>query len=409
MHQLARQRHGQAVHHGVHILAPGQRPAGLGELGLTPGLGLALQGLDQRHAAPLVQPLRKALYAGADDGFGMRHRGLAAFAIGLHLAGEVVHGVEVDVLQAGHLGLDVARHGQVQHQHRAALAGLERALHGAQADQRQAAGGAADDDVELAQHLAQFGQRQLRGPQTLGQQAAALGTAVGHAHLQRLLRGEMGGDKVDHLACADEQHAPVGQVVEQLLGQAHGRGREADGVAADLGAAAHLLGHRKAALEHLVQRGAQRAGAVGLAHGGLHLAEDLRLAEHHGVQPRGDAEGMARSVRPGTQIAVVAQLGRRGAAVGRQPFEGRLGQLHRMPRAGGGALGRQAHIDLGAVAGGQDGHLGLRAGQMLAQALHALAERLQRNGEAAAQVQRRAAVVQSQGQHRHARLRPQRP
>jgi hypothetical protein len=53
---------------------------------------------------------------------------------------------------------------------------------------------------------------------------------------------------------AAEQHPRLGEVLEQLAGQAHGGGGHADGVGADLGGAAHFLGHREAALEQLVQR-----------------------------------------------------------------------------------------------------------------------------------------------------------
>jgi hypothetical protein len=35
----------------------------------------------------------------------------------------------------------------------------------------------------------------------------------------------------------------------------------------------------------------------GRAHGVLHLAEDLGLAQHHGVEPAGHAEGMAGGLR----------------------------------------------------------------------------------------------------------------
>ncbi|MPN15807.1 hypothetical protein SDC9_163143 [bioreactor metagenome] len=63
---------------------------------------------------------------------------------------------------------------------------------------------------------------------------------------------------------------------------------------ADLGGTAHFLGHRKAALEQLVERGAQHASRLGGAHGILHLAEDLCLAQHHRIEPAGNAEGVAR-------------------------------------------------------------------------------------------------------------------
>jgi hypothetical protein len=41
----------------------------------------------------------KTLHAGVDDGLGLRHGGLAVGLAGLHHAGQVVHGVEVDVFQ----------------------------------------------------------------------------------------------------------------------------------------------------------------------------------------------------------------------------------------------------------------------------------------------------------------------
>jgi hypothetical protein len=67
-------------------------------------------------------------------------------------------------------------------------------------------------------------------------------------------------------------------------------------VRTDVGQGAHLLGDRKGALEQLVQGGAQGAGQPGLAHRQLDLAQDLRLAEHHRIQPRGDAEGVTRGI-----------------------------------------------------------------------------------------------------------------
>jgi hypothetical protein len=147
------------------------------------------------------------------------------------------------------------------------------------------------------QALGQVGQAHDLGAKAAGQLFAALQRAVGDGDGLRLARGKVGGGQLDHLAGADEQHAR-GQVFEQLAGQAHGGGGHADGVRADLGGAAHFLGHGKAALEQLVQRGAQGAGVLGGAHGVLHLAQDLRLAQHHRVQPAGHAEGVARGWSP---------------------------------------------------------------------------------------------------------------
>ena len=56
---------------------------------------------------------------------------------------------------------------------------------------------------------------------------------------------------------------------------------------------AHFLRHRERALEQLVQQRAERAGRLGRAHRLLHLAEDLRLAQHHRVEAGGDAERVA--------------------------------------------------------------------------------------------------------------------
>ena len=74
--------------------------------------------------------------------------------------------------------------------------------------------------------------------------------------------------------------------LEQLRGEAHRGRRHADRVRADLGRACALPGDRERALEHLLQRRCRACRAVRLAHRFLHLAEDLRLAEHHRAEPR---------------------------------------------------------------------------------------------------------------------------
>ena len=239
------------------------------------------------------------------------------------------------------------------------------------------------------QAIGQVGQAQGLGAVARGQSFAALESAVGYGHGLRFARRKVGGDEFDHLARTYEQHLDLAQVFEQLRGQAYrGRGH-ADRMGANLGLGAHFLGHRERALEHLVQRGTQGAGGVGLAHGLLHLAEDLRLAQHHGVQPAGHAEGVPGCLAALTQVGMVLQLARNHTGVAGQEFHGWAGQL--LGRRG--SVGR--HVQLGAVAGGHQRGLGRRALQALAQGLEHGAQLVGRKGQTAPQIQRCGGVVQA--------------
>ena len=173
--------------------------------------------------------------------------------------------------------------------------------------------------------------------------AGALRAAVGDREQARLARREVGRRELDHLARADEQHLGLAQVLEQLRGEANRRRRHADRVGADLGRRAHFLGDRERALEHLLQRAAERAGAARLAHRLLQLAEDLRLAEDHRIEAARDPERVARRRRAFEHVGVRAQRRRLHAAHVGEPVH------RRRERARGGA-----DVDLGAVAGRHD-------------------------------------------------------
>ena len=96
-----------------------------------------------------------------------------------------------------------------------------------------------------------------------------------------------------HLARADEQHRAVAQLAEDLPRELDRDVRDRDRVAADRGLGARALGGGDRPVAQRVQHRAQAArllrGLVGL----LHLPEDLRLAEHHRVEARRHAEGVA--------------------------------------------------------------------------------------------------------------------
>ena len=199
----------------------------------------------------------------------------------------------------------------------------------------------------------------------------------------------MRGHQLDHFAGTDEQNVQLGQVFEQLPGQSHRRGGHADGVRADLGGGAHFLGHRKRALEHLVQGGTQRAGRVGFTHGLLHLPQNLRLAQHHRVQAAGDAEGMPCRCAALQHVGVVAQRAATHAAHAGQPLHGRQHQI-----------GVGTHVQFGAVASGDDGGF-WRALHALPKCMQRGCQLLGRKREPRAQVQRCGGVVQAKGEHAH--------
>ena len=88
------------------------------------------------------------------------------------------------------------------------------------------------------------------------------------------------------------QDGLAAQAAEDLAGELDGDRGDGDRGAADLGLGADALGDGEGALQERLQRSGDGADLVGDGVGLLDLAEDLRLADDHGVQRTGDAEEM---------------------------------------------------------------------------------------------------------------------
>ena len=141
-------------------------------------------------------------------------------------------------------------------------------------------------------------------------------------------------------------------------------------------------------LEQTVQRRAQPLLATGGLPGVLHLAQDLRFAQHQRVQAAGDAEQVAHRVVVAVHVQIVRQRGGRQAVVGRQPVG------HARFRAV-----FDLAVDFGAVAGRQQGgfgHPGHRA-----QAVQRRRQLARVQGHPFAQGQRRGLVVEAKGEQGH--------
>jgi len=139
-------------------------------------------------------------------------------------------------------------------------------------------------------------------------------------------------------------------------------------------------------LEEPLQRESERAGRVGMLVGRLHLAEDLRFAQHHGIEAAGHAQRVQYRFVVLVPIEVGFEFVAPDAVEAAQPVE------HSLLPAG--VLFPE--VDLGAVAGRENRRLG---------DLYTAVQRIQRlpelnlvHGEALADLYRRSPVVDSEGE-----------
>jgi len=135
-----------------------------------------------------------------------------------------------------------------------------------------------------------------------------------------------------------------------------------------------------------VQQRAERAGGFGRARRLLELPEDLRLAQHHRIEARGDAEDVPHGLLARQRVEVGPQSIGLEAVVAREPVRDRRRFL-------------AGDIKLGAIAGREDRRFAREVSpdfsERLAQSLdvkhHPLANR-----------ERRRLVIQPESVQRHA-------
>jgi len=136
---------------------------------------------------------------------------------------------------------------------------------------------------------------------------------------------------------------------------------------------------------------AERAGLFGGTHRVLHLAENLRLADDHRIEPGGDAEGVA----DGLALRQCIDVGLDDATLDRvvlgQPLDGVLRIVCRA-------------VDLGAVAGRKDGHLPRDAGTR--QVRQRMVKPVGVERHLLAHGERSRMVVDAERKQRHARGNP---
>ena len=118
----------------------------------------------------------------------------------------------------------------------------------------------------------------------------ALERAVRHDELAEPVVEERARDELAVSAGADQERRAAVEAAEHLARELHARATDAHGLAADVRLVADALRDLECLVHHLVEHGPHRL--VGLRHPVRvpHLPDDLRLADHHRVETRDDAE-----------------------------------------------------------------------------------------------------------------------
>ena len=106
----------------------------------------------------------------------------------------------------------------------------------------------------------------------------------------------MPGRQFAHLAGPDQEDLLPLKRTEYLLRQIDGNRGHRNRGTADLSLAAHPFRNAKGILQQLVEAGLCRSDRLRDRIGFLHLAQNLRLADHHRVQARRHAKKMPHGV-----------------------------------------------------------------------------------------------------------------
>ena len=328
-----------------------------GSIGLDPGdlLGAAPELRQHRQRGAGLALLREGHDLGLDDGLGPQGF-LGAGRVGLddHLLQIVdVVGVDVVLLAAG--GIDVARHRQVDEADGAAAPGLHHVSRQLLGDHvgRRARGD--DDHVGERQQARQPIPRLGGGPDLPGERPRLLRRSVGHEDPVRPQIAQRLGRQRAHLAGAHQQHGAIPQVSEDLLDQFHRDLGDAAGAPGDLGLAADPLGGGEGPVAEARHERSRALRGGGQAVGLLHLAEDLGLADDHGVEAGRHAEEVTDRVPARVRVEVPFGVG--------GPLQEEAARLlERLP----------VHVALDPVAGGD--HHGLAHAGPPGQAGHGVLE-----------------------------------
>ena len=248
------------------------------------------------------------------------------------------------------------------------------------------AGRRPDHDVGVLEGLRQPGPRYGAAADPRREILGPLGRAVddpdvGDPGLDGLL-----GEERARVASPDDEERPLGHVPEDFRRELVSDRGDRERVLRDLRFRADALAGGESALEHAVRHGPGRSGLAGETERRPDLPQDLALPEGHRVEPRGDAEEVARGLRSLPEEAGADDLGRVEPPPPRDQGRDLLVRVL--------AVGQR--VDLAPVAGRDDDALARQP--LSADALEGFADLVGREGDALADRDVGAAEVPAEQQ-----------
>src|SRR5437588_1220951 len=221
---------------------------------------------------------------------------------------DVVEVEELDADEFSDRGIDVAGHGDVDDEKRPAAARIDDGSKIAVVDDGRGCAGGCEKDVGLGQGVAQPLELDRPTADASGEGDGAVPRAVGHEDLGALDAGHGEGHALAHLAGAEEQDARALEGAQAAGGHVDGGVGQRGGAPADRRLCPHAFAGDHGVAEEGGQSGAGGAFFVGRLPGLADLAEDLALAEDHGVEAGGDREQVVDGAFVEVRVQVVAEV-----------------------------------------------------------------------------------------------------
>ncbi len=230
--------------------------------------------------------------------------------VGLHNGLQIIDVVEIHIAQVLHRRVDVARHGNIDQEQRPVAPHPHQTRHLVSGQQDLRAAGRGHQDVRLLHRAEAIVKLDRPAPTFRGQSRRAVKRAVRDQHRMRALLCQVAHHRLAHLPGPDGDYRLAGQAIaENLL-------RQLDRHAPDRGrspthprAGPYLLDRLEGFLEQPVEHLAGEPRVAGPVVGPLDLAGNLRLTQHHRVQPARHAEQVPHRVLVFVDVDMRPEIG----------------------------------------------------------------------------------------------------